>query len=90
MKRFSIVKIDVEGDRFIGKAVRCDADFVPRLARIGHYAEDCGLFVYVTSSLRDSTDEALAVLERHLESSNKKFGKVVANELQSRLVCRQS
>lgn len=62
-ERFSIVKIDVEGDRFVGHAIRCDADFVPKLVRVGHYAEECGLYVHVTSSLRNSIDVPGAIVD---------------------------
>lgn len=37
---------------FIGEALKVDRDFVPQLDKLAGYAKDCGLKIYVTSSLR--------------------------------------
>ena len=73
---FTAVTINVEGDRFIGKPIVCDADFVPCIGRIGRYAEACGLYVYVTSSLRDNTNVAGAIVDP-ARSSNHLVGHAI-------------
>ncbi|MEL6811624.1 MAG: M15 family metallopeptidase [Bacteroidota bacterium] len=45
-----------EGSRFLGKPCRADILFVPALEKINTYAEEAGVFVFITSSFRTTTN----------------------------------
>ncbi|MDH3404200.1 MAG: M15 family metallopeptidase [Acidobacteriota bacterium] len=49
----SLTLAQFQHERFIGAPITADVEFFPLLDRIAGFAADAGLFVHVTSSLRD-------------------------------------
>jgi len=52
-----------QGSRFRGKPCRADVEFVPMLEKINTYAEQAGVFVFVNSSFRTTTNVAGAIVK---------------------------
>ena len=84
---------DAESDRceiktyvnsqFIGKELKADADFIPHLDRLNRYAADCGVQIYVTSSVREPGRTVSGAIVPPAGRSNHLVGHAIDMNLQS-------
>jgi peptidoglycan hydrolase-like protein with peptidoglycan-binding domain len=59
-----------EASRFRGQSCRADVQFVPALKKINAYAEQAGVFVFVTSSFRTSSNVGGAIVKPATRSNH--------------------
>ncbi len=70
--------------RFIGETLRVDADFFPALDRLNVYAEDCGVEIYVTSSIREPRQKLRGTIVPPASRSNHLVGHALDVNLKSK------
>lgn len=69
--------------QFIGKEARVDADFVPHLDRLNRYALECGVKIYVTSTVREPDRAVSGAIVPPASRSNHLVGHAIDMNLQS-------
>jgi D-alanyl-D-alanine carboxypeptidase len=71
-----------QNPRFTGQPATVDADFVPHLDRISGFAGECGLKIFVTSSLRDPDGGISNAIVTPAKRSNHFVGHAIDMNLQ--------
>lgn len=70
-------------ERFVGKPLRADRDFVPFLERLAGFATSCDVRVHVTSSARDPHKNVHGAIVKPAKRSNHMVGHAIDMNLQS-------